>query len=104
MNIKIFISPDCPKCVSAKKLADDLTRQHHTVEKYDISTTEGLAEAAYYSIQTTPFVIIERSDNTLTPDVDGAIEEAGLLGACLNTVWRRMKPAYQNIIIDTGED
>lgn len=86
MNIKIFISPDCPKCVSAKKLADDLTRQHHTVEKYDISTTEGLAEAAYYSIQTTPFVIIERSDNTLTPDVDGAIEEAGLLGVCLNAV------------------
>jgi glutaredoxin len=87
MNIKIFIAPDCPKCISAKKLAEDLTRQHHTVEKYDISTIEGLAEAAYYSIQTTPFVVIERpDDNTLTPDIEDAIEDAGLLGVCLSMV------------------
>ncbi len=55
----------------------------HDVELYDIGEVNGLGEAAYYSVQTTPFVVVERPDNTLTPDIDGAIEDAGLLGSCL---------------------
>ncbi|MFH2011698.1 MAG: thioredoxin family protein [Pseudomonadota bacterium] len=86
MYIKIFISPDCPKCTSAKKLAKDIKQQKHKVETFDISTIDGLAEASFYQIQTTPFIVIERPDNTLTPEVDGAIEDAGLLGNCLQIV------------------
>lgn len=86
MNIKIFTAPDCPKCISAKKLAEDLKKQNHNVEIFDISTTEGLAEAAYHSVHTTPFVVIERHDSASTPDVDGAIEDAGLSGSCLQIV------------------
>ena len=62
MHIKIFISPDCPKCVSAKKLADDLLKLNHNVEIYDVSTIDGLAEAAYHSVQETPHIIIDKEE------------------------------------------
>ncbi|MFH2012583.1 MAG: thioredoxin family protein [Pseudomonadota bacterium] len=86
MNIKVFISPNCTKCVSAKKLAEDLKQQKHKVETFDITTIDGLAEASYYQIQTTPFIVVEKSNNALIPEIDGTIEAADLLGNCFQIV------------------
>lgn len=57
--IKIFTKSDCPKCPQAKKIAEELIKEGLEVVHYDLDTVEGLAEAAYYSILSTPSIIIE---------------------------------------------
>lgn len=57
--LKLFISENCPKCPPAKKLAESL-KSKIPIEIYDIQQPEGLAEAAYYQILSTPtFVLVE---------------------------------------------
>ena len=86
MHIKIFISPKCPKCKAAKKLAADLKSHDHNVTIYDISTVDGLTEAAYCQVQDTPAIIVEHDDD-ISPElemqeeleIDSLIEDAGLV-------------------------
>ena len=59
----------------------------HDVELFDITTIDGLAEAAYYSVKEAPFIIIERvgvGDQCRDEDlpVDDLIEEYELTGKC----------------------
>ena len=60
MILKVFTKPNCPKCPAAKLLVHQLTanRGQLTVEEYDISTVEGLAEASFYSVMSTPSIIL----------------------------------------------
>ena len=67
----------------------------HDVEIFDITTIDGLAEASFYSVQTTPYVVIESrgrkfsaptSTDGLSRLLNEQIENAGLLGNCLNII------------------
>jgi glutaredoxin len=58
-RIKIFTKSNCPKCPPAKDLAMELQKEGFHVIQYDLDTIEGLAEASYYSILSTPSLIIE---------------------------------------------
>jgi len=74
MILKIFTQPNCPKCPPAKKLGEQLNRKDTSgvarrdspdgggkqikVEYYDISTADGLAEASFYSVMSTPSLIL----------------------------------------------
>ncbi len=60
MILKLFTKPDCPKCPAAKALVRQLivNSKQLIVEKYDISTPEGLAEASFYSVMGTPGLIL----------------------------------------------
>ncbi len=61
MKIKLFYKTDCPKCPSAKKLLEDIGR---TTEHFNIEEVEGLTEATYYGIASTPSIIIlDENDN-----------------------------------------
>jgi glutaredoxin len=53
-HLKVFVKQDCPNCPAAKNMADKFPE----TEVYDIEQAEGLAEAAYYSVQCTPSIII----------------------------------------------
>ncbi|OGP66186.1 MAG: hypothetical protein A2169_08295 [Deltaproteobacteria bacterium RBG_13_47_9] len=57
--IKIFTKAKCPKCPSVKKIGIDLKKEGMSVFNYDLDTIEGLAEASFYSILSTPSIIIE---------------------------------------------
>lgn len=59
MNFKIFVSENCEKCGPARKLGEDLRGLGYEVEIFDINTIDGLSEAAFSSIETTPEIIIE---------------------------------------------
>jgi len=58
--LKIFTQPNCPKCPPAKALARQLTvhNPQPTTEFFDVSTVDGMAEGAFYSVMGTPSLIL----------------------------------------------
>ena len=58
-HIKIFVKAKCPKCPAAKEIGMELKREGLPVSHYDLDTIDGLAEASFYSILSTPSFIIE---------------------------------------------
>jgi hypothetical protein len=58
-SIKIFTKAQCPRCPAAKKIGVELKKEGISVYLYDLDTADGLAEASFRSILSTPSVIIE---------------------------------------------
>lgn len=59
MTLKIFTQANCPKCPPAKKLGKEIEKEGKLkVEWFDISTVDGLAEASFYSVLSTPSLIL----------------------------------------------
>lgn len=54
MRIKVFVKSDCPRCPAAKHAVDGLDG----VEIYDVGDMDGLAEAAFHSVLSTPTVLV----------------------------------------------
>lgn len=84
MKIKIFWQKNCPYCPAAKNVGRQLEKEI-TVQYFDIDTIDGLAEASYYNITTTPStVIVDNEDNEIkiwrgnTPDLEKIREEAAI--------------------------
>lgn len=59
MCVKIFVKDNCPKCPMAKKLFEDLKAQNVDAASYNVETAEGLGEASFYQVMSTPSVIVE---------------------------------------------
>jgi len=62
LKIKIFTQEGCPKCPAAKELGQKLA-QEFLVEWYDVQTIEGLTEASYFQVLSTPTIILTDEDN-----------------------------------------
>lgn len=58
MRIKLFVKDDCPKCPAAKHACDGLDG----VEVYNLTDMDGLAEAAFHSVMSTPTVLVVDSE------------------------------------------
>lgn len=58
-SIKIFTKTTCPKCPAAKEIGKKLKKEGFPVFQYDLDTKDGLAEASFYSILSTPSLLIE---------------------------------------------
>jgi glutaredoxin len=54
MKVKLFWKENCPQCPSAK----NLLKNHSNVEYYNIEETDGLAEAIYHGIMSTPSILL----------------------------------------------
>src|SRR3990170_1329094 len=57
--IKIFTKAKCPRCPAVKEIGRELKKEGVPVLNYDLDTIEGLAEASFYSILSTPSLVIE---------------------------------------------
>jgi len=57
--IKIFTKAKCPKCPAVKKIGMELKKEGVSVLNFDLDTMDGLAEASFYSILSTPSIVIE---------------------------------------------
>jgi hypothetical protein len=57
--IKIFTKAKCPKCPAVKEIGKELKKEGVPVLNYDLDTIDGLAEASFYSILSTPSIVIE---------------------------------------------
>lgn len=62
MKIKIFWQKNCPNCPKAKNIGKQLEKEL-AVQYFDIDKVDGLAEASYYNISSTPSMIIVDDDN-----------------------------------------
>jgi len=58
-SLKIFTKAKCPKCPIVKEMGVELKKEGVPVFNFDLDTIEGLAEASFYSILSTPSIIIE---------------------------------------------
>jgi len=54
VHIKLFVKDNCPRCPAAKLALADFDG----VEVYDVDDVDGLAEASYYSVLSTPSVLV----------------------------------------------
>ena len=72
-SIKIFTKAECPKCPAAKEIGSILQQEGLQVNYYDLETPDGLAEAAFYSVLSTPTIIIEDQDARILAGWRGAI-------------------------------
>ena len=84
MKIKIFWQKNCPNCPEVKNLGKQLEKEI-TVQYFDVDTVDGLAEASYYNILSTPsMVIVDNDDNEIkiwrgeTPHLKEIREEAAI--------------------------
>jgi len=57
--IKIFTKAHCPKCPAVREIGTELKREGVSVFSYDLDTIDGLAEASFHSILSTPSIVIE---------------------------------------------
>jgi hypothetical protein len=58
-SIKIFTKAKCPRCPAAKEIGMELKKEGVLVFSYDLDTIDGLAEASFHSILSTPSIVIE---------------------------------------------
>ncbi len=57
--IKIFTKAKCPRCPAVKEIGKELKKVGVSVRSYDLDTIDGLAEASFYSILSTPSIVLE---------------------------------------------
>lgn len=54
MRIKLFVKDNCPRCPAAKHACEGLD----AVDVYDLGEMDGLAEAAFHNVMSTPTVLV----------------------------------------------
>jgi len=72
-TVKIFTKPGCARCPQAKQAGAALREEGFRVAEFDVETTDGLAEGAFYSVQATPTVIIEDRNEVIIGDFRGEV-------------------------------
>lgn len=60
-------------CPAAKEVGSHLEKEGLRLQCYDIDTADGLAEASYYGILSTPTMIIEDDHENLLADFRGTV-------------------------------
>lgn len=75
MHIKFFVKRDCPRCPAAKHALADFAG----VEVYDLDDVDGLAEAAFFNVLSTPTVLVVDSDGVEIAAWRGVAPEPGRL-------------------------
>jgi thiol-disulfide isomerase/thioredoxin len=63
MKLKIFWQEGCPRCPAAKRLGKELEEEGVEVLYYDVKSLEGLTEASFYSVFSTPGIIIVNNED-----------------------------------------
>jgi hypothetical protein len=62
-RVKVFWKTDCPKCPAAKAMVEGSPK----AELFNLDEVDGLAEAAFYGVMSTPSIIVtDEGGNELT--------------------------------------
>ena len=72
-RVKVFVKDGCFKCPSAKELGLVLRQEGLEVLYYDLETVDGLAEASYYGVLSTPTMIVEDTQENHLADFRGVV-------------------------------
>lgn len=84
MKLKLFWRNDCRKCIPAKAICSKLEVDGLDVEYFNIDTVDGMAEAAFYQVASTPTAIVidEEGNETISwrgdfPDIGTVRRQLG---------------------------
>ncbi|RLA95407.1 MAG: hypothetical protein DRG25_00310 [Deltaproteobacteria bacterium] len=72
-KVKLFWKAECPQCGNAKIVGDQLKQEGLIVYDYDLDTPDGLAEASYYGVLSTPTIIIEDEEENTIASFSGQV-------------------------------
>lgn len=72
-TVKIFVKAGCSRCPQAKQAGAALREEGFSVTEFDVETTDGLAEGAFYSVQATPTFIVEDTNEVIIGDFRGEV-------------------------------
>ncbi|MDY6862747.1 MAG: thioredoxin family protein [Thermodesulfobacteriota bacterium] len=72
-KVKVFWKMSCPKCKKAIDMGSLLKEEGFAVTDYNLDTFEGLAEASFYGVMSTPSIIIEDSQENLLASFPGDV-------------------------------
>jgi len=86
-HVKIFTKHECPKCPAAKEIGLLLQEEGVPVSYFDLETPDGLAEAAFYSVLSTPTVIVEDAEEILLGDWRGSVPPLQDIRRILTDIW-----------------
>jgi hypothetical protein len=65
-KVKLFWKTECPQCGNAKIVGGQLKEEGMEVLDYNLDTMDGLAEASFYGVMSTPTIIVEdEQENTI---------------------------------------
>ena len=82
-KVKVFVKDGCYKCPSAKEVGVLLEKEGLNVLYYDLDTADGLAEASYYGVLSTPTMIVEDADENTVADFRGTVPTLQTIKAVL---------------------
>lgn len=82
-SVKIFTKAQCPKCPEAKAIALALKNEGVRVLQFDLDTVEGLAEASFHSVLSTPSLIVEDEEEREMAAWRGKVPSLQEVRACL---------------------
>jgi len=74
-KLKLFWRGDCRKCGPAKAICAKLEGDGFAVEYYDVESVDGMAEAAFYQVASTPTAIIVDEDGNETASWRGDLPD-----------------------------
>ena len=84
MKIKIFWQKNCPHCPKAISVGKQLEKEM-AVQYFNVDSVDGLAEASYHNIASTPsIVVLDNNNNEIkiwrgkTPRLEEIREEAAV--------------------------
>jgi protein-disulfide isomerase len=72
-KVKLFWKAECPLCGSAKIVGKMLKEEGLIVDDYNLDTADGLAEASYYGIKSTPTIIVEDEEENAIAFYSGKV-------------------------------
>jgi len=58
MEIKLFYKQECPRCPAAKEICKKLEERGHSIKYYDIESVDGMAEAMFHMVMSTPTLLV----------------------------------------------
>ncbi len=64
--MKVFWQEDCIRCIPAKEICNVLLERKVPVRLFDIATIDGMTEAAFHEVISTPTIIlVDEQDNEI---------------------------------------
>lgn len=75
-KLKLFWREDCGRCGPAKAICAKLEGDGFAVEYYDVESVDGMAEAAFYQVASTPTAIIVDEDGNEAASWRGDLPDA----------------------------
>ncbi|MBW2039017.1 MAG: thioredoxin family protein [Deltaproteobacteria bacterium] len=86
-HIKIFTKGECPRCPAAKEIGGFLQQEGLPVLYYDLETPDGLAEAAFYSVLSTPTIVVEDEDERVLAGWRGSVPTLQEIQRVIRAQW-----------------